>query len=483
MPYVLAIDAGTTSCRTLLFDEKLQVAGLAQEEFRQYFPQPGWVEHDAEEIFETQYRTLLKVLDKTSVPLEEIVAAGITNQRETVVVWNRHSGKPIYPAIVWQDKRTESACKHLRQEHPGIRQKTGLVVDAYFSATKINWILEHVPGARDAADSGDLLCGTIDTWLIWKLTAGAVHATDHSNASRTMLYDLQATGWDPELLGLFGIPAAMMPEIRDSDGFFGNIVLGENKIPIRGVAGDQQAALYGQGCHSAGQAKNTYGTGCFLLLHIGEQAHITDNGLLTTVAWKLDGTISYALEGSVFQAGSVIQWLRDGLGLLESAEESAKMAAALSDNGGVYLVPAFTGLGAPYWDPDARGMICGLTRGTDRRHVVRAALESIAYQSADILLSMEAAAGIPLSELRTDGGATGNNWLMQFQSDIIQKPVLIAGIQESTALGAAMLATRHDNAFQQTRSAHQRVCKPVMSASDSTSLYAGWLAAVKRASS
>ena len=344
-------------------------------------------------------------------------------------------------------------------------------------------MLEHVPGARDAAESGDLLCGTIDTWLIWKLTAGAVHATDHSNASRTMLYDLQATGWDPELLGLFGIPAAMMPEIRDSDGFFGNIVLGENKIPIRGVAGDQQAALYGQGCHSAGQAKNTYGTGCFLLLHIGEQAHITDNGLLTTVAWKLDGTISYALEGSVFQAGSVIQWLRDGLGLLESAEESAKMAAALSDNGGVYLVPAFTGLGAPYWDPDARGMICGLTRGTDRRHVVRAALESIAYQSADILRTMEAAAGIPLSELRTDGGATGNNWLMQFQSDIIQKPVLIAGIQESTALGAAMLATRHDNAFQQTRSAHQRVCKPVMSASDSTSLYAGWLAAVKRASS
>ncbi len=439
--YILSLDQGTTSSRAIIFDHQGSIKSIAQKEFKQIFPQPGWVEHDPEEIWSSQASVTAEVIAKAGIPPREIASIGITNQRETTIVWDRYTGKPIFNAIVWQDRRTADYCKKLSTEGKTdmIRKKTGLIIDAYFSATKIRWILENVEGARKKAEKGDLCFGTVDSWLIWNFTHGKVHATDATNASRTMLYNIITDEWDTELLELFDIPKSMLPEVKNSSGWFADTsgdTTGFN-IPVTGVAGDQQAALFGQLCLEKGMAKNTYGTGCFLVMNSGSEPVFSDNQMLTTIGWKMDNKITYALEGSIFIGGAIIQWLRDELKIIASASETEKLAADLKDNGGVYLVPALTGLGAPHWDQFARGTIFGLTRGTGTAHIARAALESIAYQVHDVATAMMEDTGQAIAELRVDGGASSNNFLMQFQSDILNTRVTRPSILETTALGAA----------------------------------------------
>ncbi len=442
--YVMALDAGTTSNRCILFNEKGEIVSLAQKEFTQYFPKSGWVEHDAAEIWLTQYSVASEALAKADAKAEDIAAIGITNQRETTIVWDKETGEPIYHAIVWQDRRTADYCESLVSKGltDTYRQKTGLVIDPYFSATKIRWLLENVPGARQKAEEGKLLFGTVETWLIWKLTGGSVHITDYSNASRTMLFNIVDLKWDEDILKELNIPACMLPEVRPSSEVYAKTMpdLFGGEITIAGAAGDQQAALFGQTCFNAGQAKNTYGTGCFLLMNTGEKPVFSKSGLVTTIAWGIDGKVEYALEGSIFVAGSAIQWLRDELRFMDSASDSEFFASKVKDTCGCYVVPAFTGLGAPYWDPYARGAIVGLSRGVNKYHVIRATLESLAYQTYDVLTAMENDSGMKLSKLNVDGGASANNLLMQMQADIIQTEVNRPKCVETTAAGAAYLA-------------------------------------------
>ena len=442
--YVMALDAGTTSNRCILFNEKGEIVSLAQKEFTQYFPKSGWVEHDAAEIWLTQYSVASEALAKADAKAEDIAAIGITNQRETTIVWDKETGEPIYHAIVWQDRRTADYCESLVNKGltDTYRQKTGLVIDPYFSATKIRWLLENVPGARQKAEEGKLLFGTVETWLIWKLTGGSVHITDYSNASRTMLFNIVDLKWDEDILKELNIPACMLPEVRPSSEVYAKTMpdLFGGEITIAGAAGDQQAALFGQTCFNAGQAKNTYGTGCFLLMNTGEKPVFSKSGLVTTIAWGIDGKVEYALEGSIFVAGSAIQWLRDELRFMDSASDSEFFASKVKDTCGCYVVPAFTGLGAPYWDPYARGAIVGLSRGVNKYHVIRATLESLAYQTYDVLTAMENDSGMKLSKLNVDGGASANNLLMQMQADIIQTEVNRPKCVETTAAGAAYLA-------------------------------------------
>ena len=442
--YIMALDAGTTSNRCILFNKKGEICSVAQREFTQYFPQPGWVEHDADEIWASMLGVAVEAMSKIGASAEDIAAIGITNQRETAIVWDRNTGEPVYRAIVWQCRRTSAYCDALKEKGltDKFREKTGLVIDAYFSGTKVKWILEHVQGARERAEKGELLFGTVETWLIWKLTKGAVHVTDYSNASRTMLFNINTLKWDEEILSELGIPKSMLPEAKPSSCIYGYsdpAFLG-GAIPIAGAAGDQQAALFGQTCFQPGEAKNTYGTGCFLLMNTGEKPVFSDNGLVTTIAWGLNGKVTYALEGSIFVAGAAIQWLRDEMRFIDSSAESEMMAMQVQDTNGCYVVPAFTGLGAPHWDQYARGTIVGLTRGVNKYHIIRATLESIAYQVNDILSAMKADSGIELSSLKVDGGASVNNFLMQTQADIIDAPVNRPQCVETTAMGAAYLA-------------------------------------------
>lgn len=440
--FVIALDQGTTSSRAVLFDKELNQAGMVQQEFAQIYPKAGWVEHDPMEIFASQSAALWELISKYDINPSDIAAVGITNQRETTIVWNRHTGKPIYNAIVWQCRRTSELCEKIKRSELGkyIRENTGLVIDAYFSATKICWILDNVPGARKAAEKGDLIFGTVDTWLVWKLTGGQVHAIDRTNASRTMLYNIKKHCWDERLLKAFSIPSAMLPDVKYSGDYYGEINIAGEKIPIAGVAGDQQASLFGQGCFERGSVKNTYGTGCFMLTNIGDEFLLSPDGLITTVAAEPKGTFSYALEGSVFTGGAVIQWLRDEMKIIGSSAETEELAFSVKDTGGVYIVPAFTGLGAPYWDMYARGTVTGITRGTNYRHIVRAALESIAYQSKDVLDAMSGTLGTDCKLLKVDGGACANNFLMQFQADITGAEIVRPVINQTTALGAAALA-------------------------------------------
>jgi len=442
MKYILSLDQGTTSSRAILFDHAGSIVAVAQKEFPQIFPKPGWVEHDPRDIWSSQAGVAAEVLTKASVGAADVAAIGITNQRETTLVWDRFTGKPIHNAIVWQDRRTAGVCDRLRARKLDrvIRKKTGLVIDAYFSATKVQWILQNVRGARERAKAGNLAFGTVDSWLIWNLTGGKVHVTDASNASRTMLYDISKGDWDDELLKLFGVPRSMLPAVRSSSEVYGMTNLLGAPIPIAGIAGDQQAALFGQACTKPGMAKNTYGTGCFMLMNTGTKRIASKNNLLTTVAWRIGDRTEYALEGSIFIAGAVVQWLRDGLEFFRSAAEIEALAAGVSDTGGVYLVPAFAGLGAPHWDQYARGTIVGLTRGSTKAHIARAALEGIVLQVMDVLKAMEADAGIKLKELRVDGGASANDLLMQLQADLLNVPVVRPKVAETTALGAAYLA-------------------------------------------
>lgn len=442
--YILALDQGTTSSRAIIFDHSGTIVAVAQKEFKQYFPQPGWVEHDADEIWSSQFSVMAEVIAKSDLKMDQLAGIGITNQRETTIVWDRETGKPLGNAIVWQDRRTAAYCDTLKEKgyEKLIRQKTGLVIDAYFSATKLKWLLDNVHGARDRAIHGQLAFGTVDSWLIWKLTGGKKHITDFSNASRTMLLNIHSGKWDEELLSVFDIPKSLLPEVRPSSEIYGSTdteVLQAN-IPIAGIAGDQQAALFGQMCTQPGMVKNTYGTGCFMLMNTGDQAVISSNNLLTTIAWKLHDKIEYALEGSIFIAGAVVQWLRDGLQIIRSSAEVEALATQVEDTNGVYMVPAFAGLGAPHWNQHARGSLFGITRGTTNAHIARAALESIAYQTTDVLKAMEADSGIAIRELRVDGGATINNILMQFQADVLQVDVVRPKVYETTALGAAYLA-------------------------------------------
>ncbi|MCK0768754.1 glycerol kinase GlpK [Chromohalobacter canadensis] len=487
--YVLAIDQGTTSSRAMLFDHDGQIAGIAQREFEQIFPQPGWVEHNPRDIMTSVLTTLTEVINNTQVDVSEIAGIGITNQRETTVVWDKHTGQPVYNAIVWQSRHSAEICDELREAGHAqmVRDKTGLVIDAYFSGTKLKWIFDNVDGVKEKADNGDLLFGTIDSWLVWNLTGGDVHVTDVTNASRTMMFNIRNRQWDPELLELFGVPESMLPEVKSCSEVYGKVLpkyFFGNELPIAGMAGDQQAALFGQACFKPGMAKNTYGTGCFTLMNTGPEATASENGLLTTVAWEIDGQLEYALEGSVFVAGSVIQWLRDGLRMLGKSSDSEAYAERAGDNDGVYLVPAFTGLGAPYWDSNVRGAMFGLSRGTSKEHFIRAAVESMAYQSADVLHAMQADAGLDLTELRADGGAIANDFLAQFQADILGVDVLRCAINETTALGAAYLAglalgfweSREQIAKQW---AMDRRFTPAMSVEKRDELYAGWKHAVK----
>ena len=444
MPYILALDQGTTSSRAIVFDRDGGIRAVAQKEFRQIFPHAGWVEHDPQEIWASQIGVAVEALGRAQIDPSDVAAVGITNQRETTIIWDRETGEPIHHAIVWQDRRTADYCERLKAEGAGdtIQEKTGLLIDAYFSASKIRWLLDHVPGARARADAGTLAFGTVDTWLVWKLTNGRCHVTDVSNASRTMLFNIHTLAWDDELLRLFGVPASLLPTVRASSEVYGDVshALGLEGVAIAGLAGDQQAALFGQMCLRPGMSKNTYGTGCFLLQNIGTTPARSRQQLVTTVAWQIGGRTEYALEGSVFIGGAVVQWIRDGLGFVRSAPEIEALAASVSDNGGVYLVPAFAGLGAPHWDPYARGTIVGITRSTTSGHIARAALESIAYQVADLLDAMAADSGIALTELRVDGGAATNDTLMQFQADLLGVPVVRPAVTETTALGAAYLA-------------------------------------------
>ena len=440
--YILALDQGTTSSRAILFDHFQNIVGMAQKEFTQIYPHQGWVEHDPQEIYSSQFAVMMEVIAQTGIEPSEIAGIGITNQRETTVVWDKRTGRAIYNAIVWQCRRTADIIDRVVKEGHGdyIRSVTGLIPDAYFSASKIQWILDNVEGAREKAERGDLLFGTVDTWLIWKLTGGKIHATDYTNASRTMLYDIHNLRWDEKLLELFHVPATMLPQVLDSSAIYGDALIQGIPVPICGVAGDQQAALFGQCCFTPGDAKNTYGTGCFLLMNTGDKAVTSKNGLLTTIAIGLNGKVQYALEGSIFVAGAVVQWLRDELHLITEAADTEYFAMKVKDNGGVYVVPAFAGLGAPHWDMYARGAILGLTRGAGRNHIIRAALESIAYQTADVLSAMERDTGISLNRLNADGGASANSFLMHFQADVLGREVCRPVIRETTALGAAMLA-------------------------------------------
>jgi len=489
MAFILALDAGTTSVRALVFDGNGAIVAHAQKEFRQLYPQPGWVEHDPNEIWSAQIGVAHEALARAGIAAREVAAIGITNQRETTVVWDRASGEPLCNAIVWQDRRTAGYCDELKAQgrEPLITARTGLVLDAYFSGTKLRWMLENVPGAREKAQRGRLAFGTIDTWLAWKLSGGA-HITDPSNASRTLLYDIHACAWDEELLELMRVPHRMLPEVRPSGGVVAETAreLFPARIPIAGIAGDQQAALFGQRCIVPGMVKNTYGTGCFMLMHTGERAVPSRNRLLTTAACQSGPRPEYALEGSVFVAGAVVQWLRDGLGIIKSSEEVERLAATVSDNGGVYLVPAFTGVGSPHWDPYARGMIHGLTRGATAGHIARAALEAIAYQTADVLRAMEADANVRLTELRVDGGAARNDMLMQFQADVLGVPVVRPRVTETTALGAAYLAglaVGHWKDSGEIASQWQvdRKFEPAMERDRAQALMAGWHKAVERA--
>ena len=487
--YILAIDQGTTSSRAMLFDKEGAVVGIAQREFPQIFPQPGWVEHNPREIMTSVLTTITEVMHNAQVDARAIAGIGITNQRETTVVWDKATGQPIYNAIVWQSRQTREICDALIEagHDTMVRAKTGLLIDAYFSGTKVKWILDRVEGARDRAKRGELLFGTIDTWVIWNLTGGKVHVTDYTNASRTLMYDIHQQRWDDELLAMLDGPRDMLPEVRSCSEIYGK-TLGQHffgqEVPIAGVAGDQQAALFGQACFEPGMAKNTYGTGCFMLMNTGEKAVTSSNGLLTTIAWGVDGKVEYALEGSIFVAGSVIQWLRDGLRMLGKASDSQEYAERAGTNDGVYMVPAFVGLGAPYWRSDVRGAVFGLSRGTTKEHFVRAAVESMAYQTRDVLAAMETDAKIQLKELRADGGAIANEFLGQFQSDILNVPVLRPKVAETTALGAAYLAG-HATGFWASRDdiarqwAIDRRFEPAMPEEKREALYAGWTQAVE----
>jgi glycerol kinase len=486
--FILALDQGTTSSRAIVFDHGGSVVAMAAQEFQQIFPKPGWVEHDAQEIWATQSAVAGQALARARLTANDIAAIGITNQRETTVVWDRRTGKPIANAIVWQDRRTAAACDRLRARGlaPVIRRKTGLVIDAYFSATKLQWILANVPGAKAKARAGELAFGTVDSWLVWNLTGGRQHVTDASNASRTMLFNIHRGEWDDELLKIFGVPKSVLPEVRASSEVYGECHLFGASIPVAGMAGDQQAALFGQVCTKPGMVKNTYGTGCFMLMHTGPKPIASRNNLLTTVAWRINGRTEYALEGSIFIAGAVVQWLRDGLGIISSSSEIEALAARVPDSGGVYLVPAFAGLGAPHWDQYARGLLIGLTRGTAQPHIARAALEGIAFQVADVLHAMQSDAKIKLKELRVDGGACANNLLMQFQADLLGVPVVRPKVSETTALGAAYLAglavgywrDREEIAAQwQT----DRRFTPAMKAPERKAQMAGWAKALARA--
>lgn len=487
--YVMALDAGTTSNRAIVFDKRGQIISVAQKEFTQIFPQPGWVEHNANEIWSTMLGVAVEAMMKAGAAAADITAIGITNQRETTIVWDKKTGEPVYNAIVWQCRRTSKYCDSLKDEGltDFFREKTGLVIDAYFSATKLRWILENVEGVRERAQRGELLFGTVDTWLIWKLTRGKAHVTDYSNASRTMMFNITDLCWDQEILDWLGIPACMLPEVRPSSEVYGmteKIYLG-GEIPIAGVAGDQQAALFGQTCFNEGDAKNTYGTGCFLLMNTGNRPVFSRNGLVTTIAWGIDGKVKYALEGSVFIAGASIQWLRDEMRLIDSAEDSEYMAKKVPDTNGCYVVPAFTGLGAPYWNQYARGTIVGITRGVNKYHIIRATLESVAYSTSDVLKAMEADSGIVLSNLRVDGGASANNFLMQVQADLIDATVVRPVCVETTALGAAYfagLATGYwrDKNEIKVNSDIDKIFKPKITEEERAARLAGWKKAVGR---
>jgi glycerol kinase len=488
--YILSLDQGTTSSRAIIFDKQGSIISVAQKEFTQIFPQPGWVEHDANEIWSTQLGVAAETITKAGLSPENIAAIGITNQRETTVVWERATGKPVYNAIVWQDRRTAAYCDELRSKGHDkiIREKTGLIVDAYFSATKVKWILDNVKGAREKATKGELCFGTIDSWLLWNLSKGQVHATDVSNASRTMLCNIHTLQWDGELEKIFDIPGNMLPQIRSSSEVYGTTqnILTSNNVPIAGIAGDQQSALFGQMCTQQGMVKNTYGTGCFMLMNTGTKPVVSNNNLLTTVAWKVNGITDYALEGSVFIAGAAVQWLRDGLGIIKNSPEVEKLAASVSSADGVYVVPAFAGLGAPHWNQYAKGTMVGITRGTTAAHIARASLDSIAYQTMDVLKAMEADAGISIKELRVDGGATVNNALMQFQADILNTRVARPKITETTALGAAYLAglaVGYWKSIDQIRDQWQldKGFDPVMKEEERAMLKKGWQRAVRSA--
>lgn len=486
--YLLSLDQGTTSSRAILFDREQNILGVAQKEFTQFYPREGWVEHDPMEVWSSQYGVMMEVIAQSGVNPAEIAAIGITNQRETTILWDRATGRPIYNAIVWQCRRTASLCEELKAEgafSDYIKEHTGLLIDAYFSATKLKWILDHVEGARERARAGELLFGTVDSWLVWKLTGGKAHVTDYTNASRTMLFDIQNLCWDEEICRRLDIPMEMLPQVCSSSQVYGFANLQGVKVPIAGIAGDQQAALFGQGCFHPGEAKNTYGTGCFLLMNTGEQLCRSENGLLTTIAIGLNGRVQYALEGSVFVGGAVIQWVRDELRFISESRDAEYYASKVPDTGGVYLVPAFTGLGAPYWDMYARGALVGLTRGTNRDHIIRAAQESIAYQSWDLVDAMEKDTGIPLSALNADGGASRDKFLMQFQADILNKPVRRPVIRETTALGAALLAGLATGVWSSQEEVKSRMktdslYEPAMDEAKRQKLLRGWHKAVGR---
>jgi glycerol kinase len=488
--YILALDQGTTSSRAILFNRSGEIVHIAQQEFPQYFPKPGWVEQNANEIWSSILAVMASCLAESGIKPVQIAGIGITNQRETVVVWDKETGRPIYNAVVWQSRQTADICDELKAKGLGdlFHRKTGLLIDPYFSGTKVKWILDHLPDARERAEKGELLFGTIDSWLIWKLSGGT-HVTDVSNASRTLMYNIYDLQWDDELLQILDIPKAMLPEVRGSSEVYAHTVdyhFFGHRIPIAGAAGDQQSALFGQGCYTKGSMKNTYGTGCFMLMNTGEQPVQSNHGLITTIAWGINGKIEYALEGSIFVAGSAVQWLRDGLRMLRSSKDSEDYAARVPSTDGVYMVPAFVGLGSPYWDSEVKGAVFGLTRGTTKEHFIRATLEALAYQTKDVLEAMESDSGIPVNALRVDGGAAANDFLMQFQSDILNIPVERPNVNETTALGAAYLAglavgywnsadelANHENT--------ERVFQPVMAEEERTELYAGWQRAVKAA--
>ncbi|MBS9803980.1 glycerol kinase GlpK [Bacillus cereus] len=487
--YILSLDQGTTSSRAILFNKKGEIVHSAQKEFTQHFPKPGWVEHNAQEIWGSILAVIATCLSEADVKPEQIAGIGITNQRETTVVWDKTTSKPIYNAIVWQSRQTAEICDELKEKGYSemVREKTGLLIDAYFSGTKVKWILDNVEGAREKAENGDLLFGTIDSWLVWKLSGGKAHVTDYSNASRTLMFNIHDLQWDDELLEMLTVPKSMLPEVRPSSEIYGETIdyhfFGQN-VPIAGVAGDQQAALFGQACFGEGMAKNTYGTGCFMLMNTGEKAVASEHGLLTTIAWGLDGKVNYALEGSIFVAGSAIQWLRDGMRMFKDASESEEYASRVESTEGVYVVPAFVGLGTPYWDSEVRGAMFGVTRGTTKEHFIRATLESLAYQTKDVLCAMEADSGIELNTLRVDGGAVKNNFLMKFQSDILDVPVERPVINETTALGAAYLAGlavgywKNQDEIKSQWHMDKRF-EPTMEAETSEELYAGWKKAIE----
>lgn len=489
MSYILAIDQGTTSTRSIVFDKKGNIIAVSQQEITQFFPKPGWVEHNASEIWDTVRDTVREVTDK--VGADNISAIGITNQRETTVVWDKRTGQPVYNAIVWQSRQTVEICESLKARglDPEVRYKTGLLIDAYFSGTKIKWILDNVPGAREDAQAGHLLFGTIDTWVLWNLTEGHVHATDYTNASRTMIYNIREKCWDADLLSALDIPVSMLPVVMDSSTVYGTArpeLMGADGIPVAGIAGDQQAALFGQGCFSPGMAKNTYGTGCFMLMNTGTEAVSSPNGLLTTIAWGINGEVEYALEGSIFVAGSAVKWMRDTVELFTDVSETDPIARTLPSSEGVYFVPAFVGLGTPYWDSEVRGAIFGLTRGSSRSHLIRATLESVAYQTRDVLSVMEKDSGISLKGLRVDGGMVANNFLMQFQSDMLRVSVERPVVQETTALGAAYLAGLATGYWKDKQDIAgnwqlDHAFNPLMPAEEAEKLYQGWMKAVEAA--